>query len=49
MNLFEITMRTNKNAYREQVKNKFKEVEKREDFIRLGLATMKSFYLKYAI
>ncbi len=48
MNLFEITLKTNQNAYREQVKNKFKELEKIEDFVRLGLAIMKTFYIKYA-
>lgn len=48
MNLFEITLKTNQNAYKEQVRNKFKELEKIDDFVRLGLAIMKTFYVKYA-
>ncbi len=48
MDIFEITLKTNQNAYKEQIKKIFKELERQDDFVRLGLATMKSFYLKYA-
>ena len=45
--LIETTINTNQNGYREQVKNKFKELDKPEDYIRLGLAFMKSCFFKY--
>lgn len=46
--LIEITIITNQNAYREQVKNKFKELDKPEDYVKLGLAFMKVCFFKYS-